>query len=278
MEGDMKLKAKMILFVLVAGVCLIGTSCDGGTVSYGSVEISASQCQDSVDNDADGATDCADTDCQGFVFCVDGGVGSCDCDDAGCSDCCDDGGIGCLPCCDDDGGNCDDDGGVYDECIEGNYTIENSVDAHVIRNFSCITGDLTVNAPGLISLDLPNLESVGGNLLINGNQDLQNIDGLSSLKAVGGDMNFYQNTGVINIDGFSSLKAVGGHMFIQNNIHLQNVNGLSSLETVGGNMQIRTNWELTCDATALEAQIDVTGGTIIENNAPCDGCGPSVCP
>ena len=59
--------------VLVCGGC-------GDTKNYGidDMEVTAAQCQDLADNDADGLIDCADPDCQWFVFCIDGGGGDTD--------------------------------------------------------------------------------------------------------------------------------------------------------------------------------------------------------
>jgi hypothetical protein len=198
-------------------VCLVGTSCEETSeTGIDDLEISASQCQDSIDNDGDGATDCADTDCQGFVFCVDGSVGSCDCDGSVCSD-----------CCDDDGDTCDDNGDI-EGCLQGSFRIENELDMELLNAYSCMTGYLTIIGPGFSSIDLPNLKSIGGN--------------------------------------FQVLDTT-----------LQNLDGLSSLETVDGSVTIIRNDSLVCNAAVIEAQIE-SGYIRICDNAPGNGCGPTVCP
>ncbi len=281
----MQLKAKMILFVMVAGVFLMGASCEEASeTGIDDLEISASQCQDSVDNDGDGATDCADTDCQGFVFCVDGGVGSCDCDDAGCSDCCDDGigtcddddGTDCLSCCEVCVCTCDEDGGV-DGCLQGSFEIKNELDVEILKPYSCVTGDLGIRAPGLTSFDLPDLLSIGGTLSIVNNPALKHLDGLSRLETVGGIVGVDYNAVLQNIDGLSSLKTVGDSFYISYNATLQNLNGLSGLENVDGTVLVRGNDSLTCDPATLAGQINATGDIGFCGNAPGNGCGPDTC-
>jgi hypothetical protein len=122
------------------------TGCDNGSSGNGidGMEISASQCQDSADNDGDGATDCADVDCQGFVFCVDGGVdGDTDVDS-------------------DTDTDTDTDSDSDAGCVEGSYTIENSLDVEILEPYPCITGNLRIIAADMSSVILPNLESVEG--------------------------------------------------------------------------------------------------------------------
>ena len=74
------MKLALILLVLVSLGFVFG--CGNGDVNniYGGIdelEITATQCQDGLDNDMDGYTDCDDLDCQGYVFCA-GGDGDSD--------------------------------------------------------------------------------------------------------------------------------------------------------------------------------------------------------
>ncbi len=165
-------------------------------------------------------------------------------------------GTNCEQDCECDNCGCADGGGDTDAglagCFDGSHTIQNSFDAEFIAPYTCIIDDLTINAPGLASLDLPNLKTIGGNLTVR-ETDLQDLDGLTN------------------------LESVGGYVGIFSNDLLQNLDGLSSLQTVGGNLSIKENVSLTCNPAALEAQIDVAGTTTICENAPGDGCGADVC-
>ena len=65
---------KLVLTLLVSVPLGFVLGCGNGDVynEYGGIdnlEITATQCQDGLDNDADGYTDCNDLDCQGYVFC-----------------------------------------------------------------------------------------------------------------------------------------------------------------------------------------------------------------
>ena len=73
------MKLVLIFLVLVSLGFVFG--CGNGDIynSYGidDLEITATQCQDNLDNDGDGYADCDDLDCQGYVFCS-GGDGDSD--------------------------------------------------------------------------------------------------------------------------------------------------------------------------------------------------------
>ncbi len=76
------MKLVLIFLVLVSLGLVFG--CGNGDVynEYGGIdnlEITATQCQDGLDNDGDGYADCDDLDCQGYVFCS-GGDGDTDTD------------------------------------------------------------------------------------------------------------------------------------------------------------------------------------------------------
>ena len=74
------MKLVLIFLFLVSLGFVVG--CGNGDVynDYGGVdglEITATECQDGLDNDSDGYTDCDDLNCQGYVFCA-GGDGDTD--------------------------------------------------------------------------------------------------------------------------------------------------------------------------------------------------------
>ncbi len=76
------MKLVLILLASVSHGFVLG--CGNGDIynDYGGIddlEITATQCQDGLDNDMDGYTDCDDLDCQGYVFCS-GGDGDADTD------------------------------------------------------------------------------------------------------------------------------------------------------------------------------------------------------
>ena len=59
-----------------------------------------------------------------------------------------------------------------DNCLEGNFTIENTLDLIQIQPFGCITGDLIITQSSITNLSLPNLKWIGGSLGIMSNPSL----------------------------------------------------------------------------------------------------------
>jgi hypothetical protein len=71
--------------------------------------------------------------------------------------------------------------------FQGSFTIQNPADVVTISPYCEITGDLIVNAPGLMSIALPSLVKIDGNLSWPGAPDLTTLDlgALESVKQVG---------------------------------------------------------------------------------------------
>ena len=55
--------------IVLVAVCLCGCDSSDDCTGINGLEVTAYQCQDSIDNDGDGLIDCADEDCQLFIFC-----------------------------------------------------------------------------------------------------------------------------------------------------------------------------------------------------------------
>ena len=143
--------------------------------------------------------------------------------------------------------------------LQGSYTIRNSLDADWIASITSITGDLVVDAPGLTSLDLPALTSVGGNLSIYGNDALTSLD-LTALMSVGGDLYIGSNS-LTSLD-LTALTSVGG-LNIENNVALTSLD-LTALTSVEGDLNISGNYALT--NLAMPALTSVEGYLYINNN------------
>ena len=92
----------------------------------------------------------------------------------------------------DAGADSGDDSGA-DDCLEGSFSIMNSLDVAVLEPYTCVTGNLEVSAPGMTSLALPELVWVGEDLRIINNDSLTDLDGLSVLTTVGGDLQIGNN-------------------------------------------------------------------------------------
>lgn len=104
---------------------------------------------------------------------------------------------------------------LYDTRCNGDYT-----EAHehaLMQKQGClsISGDLEIALTQLSDLRAFNsLTSVGGSLIIEGNQKLQSLEGLNSLTSVGGDLRIDGNFALESLDGLASLSYVGGNVLV----------------------------------------------------------------
>ena len=144
----------------------------------------------------------------------------------------------------------------------GNYTITNADDAANLAEITAITGTLTVNAPGLAVVDLPNLRSIGGSLGVFDQSALTTLK-LSSLREVPGGTSIWNNDALTTLR-LESLTTVGGAMNIYSNDALTNLAGLSGLTTVTGPVTISYNTALT--SLAGLTGLTTVGGLGIVNN------------
>ena len=240
---------RYLILMALASVLVCG-GCGDDDSGIDGMEISAAQCQDLADNDGDGLTDCADPDCQGFVFCVDGGSGDTDGDTDTDAD------------TDTDSDTDTDTDTDTDSCLEGSYTINNILDMAALEPYPCITGSLYVYAPGLSSLDLPNLTSVGQDVRISGTS-LTNLDGLSALTSVGVDLYVYYNDFLADLDGLIGITgSVGGSLYVYYNDALTDLDGLSGITgPVAETLYIYNNDALT-DLDGLSGITGPVGGDL----------------
>ena len=86
------------------------------------------------------------------------------------------------------------------------------------------------------------------------------MDALSSLKEIDGDLFIDDNRSLLDIDGLSNLERVEGYIYIVGNDGLTNIDGLSSLSYGGQDLSIVYN-ESLCqdDVDALVEEIEIEG-------------------
>jgi len=132
-------------------------------------------------------------------------------------------------------------------CLEGDYTITNSLEALLLQPYTCITGGLRVQAPGLTSLDLPNLEVVEGDLQIIGNGSLPSFS-LSNLVSVGG-LNHIMYNDVLTSFDLGSLISLAGELVVYDNVVLPDCVAcdlLGQLTSGPASVSVFNNFEDSC--------------------------------
>ena len=147
--------------------------------------------------------------------------------------------------------------------LEGSYTITNSLDEYWLSSITAITGDLQISAPGLISLSLPALTSVGGHMHIEGNATLTSLS-LPSLTSIVRSLRISSNGALTSLSGLNALTHVGGHLNIEENTTLTSLS-LSEFYNLGGDLDIRNNAALA--SVSLPALNSIGDRLLIEDNA-----------
>ena len=139
-----------------------------------------------MDNDQDGPVDCDDDGCAAATACVGDDDDATDDDDD--VDAC----AAAVPC----NGSFEFDEAALCESISDNLFV--------------------VLTEGITSINLPCLTSVG-DLWVETNDALTNLDGLSSLTSVVGAIWIFQNPALTDISGLSGVTSVGGHLHVHSN-------------------------------------------------------------
>ena len=117
-----------------------------------------------------------------------------------------------------------------------------------------VTGDVRILSNGLSNAAFPNLERIGGQLVVAANSTLTSL-GLESLTSVGGDLYVYNNDSLTSLAELESITSVGGYLAVEGNASLTSLAGLESLTSVGGIIVV-DNFALSqCQADALALRL-----------------------
>jgi len=113
-----------------------------------------------------------------------------------------------------------------------------------------VSGTLEIDGNDITNVDaLSGLNSIGGNLRIQGNSLLGDIDGLQNLVSIDGALRVDGNPLLENIDGLSALTSLGvdcgsflcASLTIRDNAALENIDALSNLDEIVGDVDIHDN-------------------------------------
>jgi hypothetical protein len=162
------------------------------------------------------------------------------------------------------------------------------VDLEGLNNLSTIGNDLILEDNyNLQDLDgLNNLDSIFGNLMLGpypgtgggdwvpgGNPPLLSPSGVENLDYIGGDLVITWNDSLASLSGLENVTAIGGDLFIYANALLNDISGLENIEAGSiGNLEIDHNHSLTvCHIRSVCEYLTAPNGTVeIHDNAP--GC------
>jgi len=126
-----------------------------------------------------------------------------------------------------------------------------------------VVGTLEIDGTDIVNIGaLSDLTSIGGNLRIQGNTLLEDIDGLQNLASIDGALRIDGNPLIENIDGLSALTSLGADcgsslcpsLTVRDNAALENISALSNLDAIVGDVDIHDNPSLT----TLDGLMNVT--------------------
>jgi len=164
---------------------------------------------------------------------------------------------------------------VQAQCPPGNITLASQadVDSFVATYPMCqnLPGGIHIGGSGVGSpsdiTDLSGLQltSVGGDLKIQHNPSLTDLDGLDMLASVNGGVTIFNNDALTSLSGLDALASIGKNLSILDNNALTSLTGLNTLTSVGTSINISNNSMLTT-MTGLEGITAIPGFLKIENN------------
>ncbi|MFK7770549.1 MAG: CARDB domain-containing protein [Saprospiraceae bacterium] len=151
------------------------------------------------------------------------------------------------------------------------FETQAEVDSFPVIYPNCTEIPETVTITGTVNnLDsLIQLTSIGGNLQIQGCEELETLIGLENLTNVGAEFFIVENSNLIYLNGLEGLTNVGQGAQIYRNYKLSSLNGLNNLETVGnsfyiGNMDTMiVGYPPFSDLSGLESLANVGGGFLL---------------
>jgi hypothetical protein len=165
------------------------------------------------------------------------------------------------------------------ERIEGAFKIERNGSLRDLATYRRLesVGELVISQNrGLPELRL-NVAAVQRNILITDNSELLKLSAFSDLQTVGGNVIIERNQTLGVLNGFTAkFRTVGGNLSIDGNVSLTDIYELAvNLYAVGGSVIATNNTSLSrCRAEDLDYYIEEIGGLIDigDNGAEWDPC------
>ncbi|NJB84148.1 receptor L domain-containing protein [Wenyingzhuangia aestuarii] len=169
-----------------------------------------------------------------------------------------------------------------------NVTIRTQEEVELLSNhkYTIIPGTLTIGDFIPLSGTIPNPTNISnlsslnniiqiGQLVINNNSQLKNLNGLGNVETIDGSLFIGQgldmkggNSSLENINDLQNIKSIGGHLIIYNNSKLENLKGLDNLESIGRDLIIENNENLTdlCSLKSFLENFEIKGNYSVKEN------------
>ena len=137
---------------------------------------------------------------------------------------------------------------------KGDITLRNQEEVdEFISNTTLIDGNLTIgytdfgdSRSDITDLTpLSNMTHITGNLRIQQNGQLDNINALNNLQSIGGYFSVNNNDQLTTLGDFSALQTIGEYFAVWKNSNLSSLGDFSALQSIGGFFNVNRHAELT---------------------------------
>ena len=137
-----------------------------------------------------------------------------------------------------------------------------------LRNIKTVKGSVYVTGGAMHALQgLAALETIGADLVIDDNDELQSLDGLQKLQKIGHDLVIRGNLRLATLAKLEALTKVANGLLVADNQSLAQLKGLDQLTAVAHSVTIKGNSKLQ-SLDGLSALQDAgTKGITVQNNA-----------
>ena len=165
---------------------------------------------------------------------------------------------------------------------KGDIEIETAEEAAAFAGFTEITGRLAIAHSELECLDfLLCLESVGGNLILFGNEQLTSVTGLDNVEVVGasfedrtnevGSITISENDALLDFDALNRIEQARVSLQIAENDQMVAISGFEAMVGTQQNVEIRFNPSLADVAeNGLREMLFIGGECVVTNNELLD--------
>jgi hypothetical protein len=155
--------------------------------------------------------------------------------------------------------------------IQGSLTITENLPLHFLtglENLVSIGNDLYISNPTANYTEFNNLETVNGFFYLGENQSLFDLQGFNSLSYCG-ELQINNNNLLQNLEGINNLEVVSGTITITNNQMLRDISALANLSSIGNSIIImNNNWLTTLNG--LQNITEINGSLYLESGNEAD--------
>jgi len=163
------------------------------------------------------------------------------------------------------------------------FTTQSQVDSFQINHPGCsgVEGDIKIYSSSISNLNgLSVLTSIGRDLIIMDNGNLDSLNGLQNINSIGRDL-IISNNSLVTLAGLIGLQHIGsnyqvGNVLVENNSQLVNFSGLENLIRIPGKLDVLSNpllqnFQGFNSLGYLDSDLTIAGNQSLESMAGLDG-------